>query len=280
MLFYFFLLLLYLVFVSSILSVIFIAFPRLAKTDSTAPIYYFIGFYIGNTICLNYLFKVNPMLTMLLNLILLGINNIIGNRLRLIGLTGQVCSGKTSVCNYLLNKYDCSIIEIDKLNREVLERQETKNQIRKIFGDDVFDEDGNLLRMELRKIIYSDPKKKKQLEKITHTKVFLLLIKRILYEKLIKRKKHVFLENAILLQIPRLRLICFPVYALVTSNKADIIRRIMNRDKCDQQTAENMLNNQMKIEDFVIEAEHVIYNDSDSLEPVYKEIDCLMESLA
>ena len=38
------------------------------------------------------------------------------------GITGQICSGKTSACEYLKKRYKASIISLDEINRKILKR--------------------------------------------------------------------------------------------------------------------------------------------------------------
>jgi dephospho-CoA kinase len=253
----------YVLFGFSILVFISIILPRITKDEKGRLIYIYGGFYGINTVLLNYLFKVNPLKTILLNVILLIFSQLIGGRLRFIGLTGQISSGKSTVAHYLETKYQASVIDIDKLNREVLEDPQVKSEIRKAFGDDVFDKDNNLKKLEMRKIIFNDVNKKKKLEGITHFRVFKLLLYRLFRDKILYRNKYVVIENALLLRFLPLKLICFPILAICTSKKAEIIARVMERDGCDRVTAENILNNQITKEEFVDASDYVIFNDTD-----------------
>jgi dephospho-CoA kinase len=240
-----------------------IIIPRVTKNDKGRLIYIYGGFYGINTVLLNYLFKVNPLKTILLNVILLIFSQLIGSRLRFIGLTGQISSGKSTVAHYLENKYQAAIIDVDKLNKEVLEDQKVKAEIRKIFGDDVFDQENNLKKLEMRKIIFNDINKKRKLESITHFRVFKMLLYRLFRDKILYRNKYVVIENALLLRFLPLKLICFPILAVCTSKKAEIIARVMERDGCDRETAENILNNQISKEEFIDASDYVIFNDTD-----------------
>lgn len=273
------LLLLYLIISVAVLVLVSIVLPRIAVQDKNKPIFIYVGYYILNTIIFNYFFNIYPLKTIFLNLIFLLLSNFIGAKLRVMGLTGQICSGKSSVARYLNEKYKAVVIEIDKLNRDVLEMEEVKKEIRRGFGDDVFDENNNLNKLEMRRIIYSDEKKKRLLEKITHGRVFKLLIKTIMKEKLLYRTKYVFIENAILLRFAFFRYICFPIVAVCTTKKAEIIGRVMERDSCDSKTAEKILESQMSVKDFADKSDYVIFNDS-TLEDLKKEVDIFMSKFS
>ena len=136
-----------------VLVLLTLALPRISKLDKSKPLYIYIAFYILNSIFLNYVIIFNPLKTILINVTLLIFSHLVGSKLRLIGLTGQICSGKSTVSEYLASKYKASIIDVDKLNREVLEMDEVKKEIRRKFGDEVFNDKNELDRMKMRKII-------------------------------------------------------------------------------------------------------------------------------
>jgi dephospho-CoA kinase len=271
-------LLFYLIITAVFLILLSIILPRLTKNDKKRPLYIYVGYYVLNTGLLNYIFHFNPIKTILLNLIFLIFSNFIGSKLRVMGLTGQICSGKSTVSKYLRDKYKACVIDIDKLNREVLEIDEVKKEIRRNFGDDVFTNENELDRLKMRQIIYAEPNKKKLLERITHGRVFKLLFKTLLLEKLIYRNKYVFLENAILLRFNLFKYICFPIVSVCTTKKAEIIGRVMARDNCDRLTAERILDSQMKLEDYINQSDYVIFNDDDE-SALYKEVDSFLDKI-
>ena len=53
------------------------------------------------------------------------------------GITGQICSGKTSACDYLKRHYKASIISLDEINKDILREHSTIQAIKKEFGDEV-----------------------------------------------------------------------------------------------------------------------------------------------
>jgi len=86
----------------------------------------------------------------------------------LIGLTGGIAAGKTTVAGHWVSLGGIEI-DADKLAREVVEPG-TKglDQIRQIFGDSVFSSDSSLDRQKLGEIIFNDPEKRLALEGIIH----------------------------------------------------------------------------------------------------------------
>jgi len=88
-----------------------------------------------------------------------------------IGITGGIACGKSTVSSYF-KKYDISIIDTDLIAREIVEKgQPALEEIKREFGNIVFDSSGCLDRKVMRSIIFSDENARKKLEKILHPKI-------------------------------------------------------------------------------------------------------------
>jgi len=273
-----FFLTIYLLFISFVLFLFYICLPRLKRLNTPIPSYYYLAFYIISSLILNIIFLVRPIVSIFLHFVILLLSNFLGVRIRVMGLTGHICSGKSTVAKYLREKYNAVVIDMDKLNREVLDYDYVKKEIRKKFGDEVFDDKNRLDRLKMRKLVFSDREKRRQLENITHLRVFLLLFKTILKEKFLYSTKYVFIENAILLRFKIFRLICYPIIAIVTSNRTEVIKRILSRDKCDLTTAENILENQIKLEEFASQSDFLIFND-EGKDRIEEEVDNIIRMI-
>jgi dephospho-CoA kinase len=272
-------LLIYLILCFLSLVIISTALPRITKLDKNKPFYIYIGYYVVNSLLLNFIFNFSPIKTIFLNFILLVLSHFIGGKFRLMGLTGQICCGKSTVAKYLQDKYKATVIDIDKLNREVLELPEVKKEIKGKFGDEIYDSTGEILdKLKLKKIIFADVNKRRQLEAVTHGKVFKMFIWRVLKEKFLYNNKFVFIENALLLRFKIFKYLCYPILAICTTLQAEIIGRVMQRDNCDRQTAENILASQLRTDEFVKECDFVVFNDGDK-KALFQEVDKLMAQL-
>lgn len=91
----------------------------------------------------------------------------------IIGLTGGIGSGKTTVSNLFArfnqNKDLISIIDTDVIARQIVEKgKPAYTKILEVFGKAILNDDASINRSVLRKIIFDDPELKKQLEDITH----------------------------------------------------------------------------------------------------------------
>jgi len=88
--------------------------------------------------------------------------------MRIIGLTGGIASGKSSVAA-LLERLGAAVIDADQLAREVVEPgEEALAAIVAAFGARVLNGDGSLNRAALGELVFADPKARRTLESITH----------------------------------------------------------------------------------------------------------------
>ena len=86
----------------------------------------------------------------------------------LIGLTGGIASGKSTVAK-LLASYGAETIDADQVARDVVAPgSEGLSEVIKEFGSEVLMESGELDRVVLGRIVFEEPSKRKRLEEILH----------------------------------------------------------------------------------------------------------------
>ncbi len=85
-----------------------------------------------------------------------------------IGLTGGVGCGKSTVSTYL-KELGIPVIDGDKLAREAVRPgSEAMKEIRRVFGDGVFTETGELDRVKMAALVFKDEEKRQLLNGIMH----------------------------------------------------------------------------------------------------------------
>jgi dephospho-CoA kinase len=84
---------------------------------------------------------------------------------RVIGVTGGLGSGKTSVCR-LFEDRGARIIEADRTGREVVEDPEVLEALVFAFGEDIVDDSGRLDRRRLGQRAFADPASNERLNRI------------------------------------------------------------------------------------------------------------------
>ncbi len=88
--------------------------------------------------------------------------------MRVIGLTGGIASGKSTVAE-LIAAFGIPVIDADQLSREaVLPGTSALTRIIEVFGSRVLSKDGTLDRKALADIIFADPQSRVTLEGILH----------------------------------------------------------------------------------------------------------------
>ncbi len=87
----------------------------------------------------------------------------------IIGLSGGIASGKTTVANLFNEHFNIDIVDADIVAREVVALgSDGLKQITEHFGEPILLEDGTLNRSKLRELIFSDPKEKQWLNDLLH----------------------------------------------------------------------------------------------------------------
>ena len=95
----------------------------------------------------------------------------LGNHVLKVALTGGIGSGKTAVTDYL-SSLDVMVLDADQFAHEVTARgEDAVDEIVKALGPAVLSPDGDLDRAAIRKLVFSDPEKRAELEAIVHPRV-------------------------------------------------------------------------------------------------------------
>ena len=118
----------------------------------------------------------------------------------LIGLTGGIASGKSTVVQYL--RYQgYPVIDADKLGHKVLEPGNPGySKVLEKFGEGILNKDKTVNRLILGGIVFSDPAKLNSLNEISHPIIAEMVLKD--FKSIVSKgsKGVVFLEAALLIE--------------------------------------------------------------------------------
>jgi len=90
----------------------------------------------------------------------------------LVGLTGGVATGKSTVSN-MFRELGVPVIDADAMARRIVEPGRTAwRAIKDEFGQCVFHDNGELNRAALRTIIFEDEEQRQKLNRITHPEIY------------------------------------------------------------------------------------------------------------
>ncbi|EPY49847.1 dephospho-CoA kinase [Schizosaccharomyces cryophilus OY26] len=180
----------------------------------------------------------------------------------IIGLTGSIATGKTTVSKQFHEKYHVPVIDADILARKAVEPgTKCLRQIRKEFGQQVILPDGTLNRPELGKIIFETPSKRKLLNSIVHPAVRKAMLKDILYY-------YITGHGMVILDIPllfeaKMHTICWKTICVASTTEIQKQRLLKRNPEYSSEDADRRIQSQTPIQDKETLADFVIDNNSD-----------------
>jgi dephospho-CoA kinase len=187
---------------------------------------------------------------------------------KLIGLTGGIASGKSTVAA-ILRRLGAAVVNADELAREVVQPDTAGwKEIVDTFGAEVLQPDRTLDRQKLRKIVFSEPEARKKLEAIVHPRVRALAEQRI--EEQAAAGFEIVVYEVPLLFEGNLQNSLRPV-VLVATDLATQKKRLQSRDQLAESEAEKHIAAQMSLEQKRRLADYVIENDG-SLEELERRV--------
>lgn len=175
----------------------------------------------------------------------------------IIGITGGIGSGKSTVAKILSENLNAPILDADKISKECMKSQIILNKIRSFFGSAIFDSPEIINSERLSKIVFSSEEKLLELNKIVHPFVM---------EK-IKQKANELSEkfNYILLDVPLPNdefIALSDKILVVTASDKIRINRVMQRSNLSKENVEKRIANQLPQENYKKLADIIIENNS------------------
>jgi len=175
-----------------------------------------------------------------------------------IGLTGGIASGKTTVANLFKQQFKIDIVDADIVAREVVEPGTPGlNAIVEHFGADIVRDDQALDRAKLREKIFSNPEEKAWLNGLLHP---------MIREKMIEDLEQVTSDYALLV-VPllvenKLDSLCDRVLVVDVDPQTQISRTV-KRDNVSEEQANAILASQASREQRLALADDVVKNNPD-----------------
>lgn len=189
----------------------------------------------------------------------------------LIGLTGGIASGKSTV-GELLKQKGALVIDADAVAHEVVEPgRPALEEIRKRFGDQVIADDGTLDRAELGRRIFVDEDARRALNAIMHPRIFEEIQRRVRGQR---RNRVVVYEAALLAETYEASLEWLEIDAVVVVDcpVEQQVERLLSERGMDRREAELRVASQADRADRLSRATYVIHN-SGSLSELRRQVD-------
>lgn len=174
---------------------------------------------------------------------------------KIIGLTGGIGSGKTTIANYF-KSFGIPVYIADDEARKIMQSAQILEAIKKVFGETVFEND-KLNREELAKIVFNSPEKLEKLNKIVHPAV-----KKHFEHWLLQHTAapYVIYEGAILFESGSYK--NCDLVITVTAPVESRIQRVVERDKTTRELVLKRINAQWTDEQRISKSDFVIENTS------------------
>jgi len=187
----------------------------------------------------------------------------------IVGLTGSVGTGKSTVTNFY-RELGAYIIDWDELAREVTRPHlRAWKEIVEYFGKDFLNEDLTINRQKLAEIVFSDKEKVAKLNQIVHPEVFK-------EDERITNEIKIFDPNALIIKdIPLLFELTRPTFVdkviVVSASEQTQLRRLEEKGM-NREDAQSRIKSQLPLEEKIKSADFVINNDG-PLEETKKQVE-------
>lgn len=171
-------------------------------------------------------------------------------KFKLIGLTGGVGAGKSTILNYIEKTYKCTVYVTDKIAYDIMRNSpECLEKIKKTFdGDDILNFKGELDSTKIGRVIFSNDAKRKCMNRIVHPRV----MQRVLDDSLIVMENgssdFAIVESALLIECG-LASLCDEVW-YATADRDVRISRLRNLRHYTRQKCISIINGQLSDEEF------------------------------
>jgi dephospho-CoA kinase len=174
----------------------------------------------------------------------------------LVGLTGSVATGKSTVAK-MLKQYGAVVIDADQLARDVVKPGKPAwRAIVTLFGKTVLNPDRSLDRQALGSIVFRNRTKRRQLERIIHPRV--AREQQRLVRRIAKRKPHavIIYEVPLLFEAGVDRRV--DEIIVVTADRETQIVRLTKRNNLSRTEALRRIRSQMPLAKKIQQADYVL----------------------
>ena len=176
----------------------------------------------------------------------------------IIGLTGGIASGKSTVCKFFSN-LSIPIIDADQISHDLTKiNGSAYSEVIEYFGENITGENGDIDRKKLGAIVFNSKSKKEKLESIIHPKV----LSTIQAEIKSRRGEYKIIEVPLLIESGFQE---FTNRILVVDCSTETqMERLMKRDGVTEEYAKNILSNQIDRETRLKFANEIVINEKNN----------------
>lgn len=173
---------------------------------------------------------------------------------KIIGLTGGIGSGKSTVASYIASK-GIPVYIADDEAKKIMELPEVILEVQQLFDENVLLENKQLNRTKIAEIVFKNPRKLQELNAIIHPKVkqhFINWLKQYEDYPFIVKEVAILFETGGDASCDKI--------ILVTAPEEVRIQRVMQRDKTNSINVKNRIKNQLSDKEKKAKSDFVIEN--------------------
>jgi len=193
--------------------------------------------------------------------------------MKIVGITGGIASGKSTVSSYLQDKYKAYVFDADTEAKVLLQSKSVKDKIHKAFPNLK-----DLSTVSIAKVVFKNSESQKIINNIIHPMISDLILERI-NEK--KDLHNIFVVDAALI----IEAGIFQQYQksgakliLIIADEELRLKRALHRANLDQETIKDRMRLQMKDDEKIKYADYVIDNNGLEFE-LFSKVDQIIEKI-
>ncbi len=192
--------------------------------------------------------------------------------MKVLGVTGGVGAGKSTVLDYIQNRYGARVIQLDRVGHMVQEPGQTcYDRIVETFGTGILNDDRTVDRSRLAAAVFEDQELLQKLNRIVHPAVKEYIVREIEHEKQLGAVPFLVIEAALLLE-DHYDQICDEIWYIHADEKIRSERLKRTRGYSDAKV-QGIMSSQMQEAEFRSRCQLVIDNSSSIIERVHEQID-------
>lgn len=181
--------------------------------------------------------------------------------MKIIGITGGVGAGKSTVLDYLREQFHAYVIQADQVGHQVMEPGEIcYSQVIALFGEHILKKDKTIDRKAVSDVVFGNEEKLKKLNGIIHPAVRQSVLEEIQLQK--EKKTAIVVVEAALLLEEHYEKFCDKVWYVHTDREIRISRLMENRGY-SREKSESIISSQAPDEYFAKHADYIIWNKGD-----------------
>lgn len=183
------------------------------------------------------------------------------NHMKIIGITGGIGTGKSTVLSLLKQEYHAYIVEADKLAHELmLPGEAVYHRITDIFGTDILNIDGTIDRNRLGAIVFKDADSLRKLNEVVHPAVKQYILQDMETKKKEGNVEYYVIEAALLIE-DGYKTICDELWYIYVEREERIKRLIAGRGG-SREKWEHVIGNQSSDDYYRMNCDYVVDNGS------------------